>query len=180
MLRLNLQSPLMFNPDGEGEFYRDYERTLSFEHSLVSLSKWEGRWHKPYLDSKKTFEEVLDYVWCMCLDDVQPEVMRYLTPAQVDTITDYISESKTATTFREMENLSQPKKEIVTAEIIYWWMILYHIPFSCETWHLDRLFTLIRVASIKSSPEKKMTAAERRAWQIAENERRKNALNTKG
>lgn len=180
MLRLKVQSPLMFDPDGEGEFYRDFDRELSFEHSLASLSKWEGRWHKPYLDSQKTSEEALDYIWCMCLDDVSTETMGYLTSDQVEMVIDYIKSSQTATTFRELESPSQAKKETVTAEIIYWWMILYHIPFSCEAWHLDRLFTLIRVASIKSSPEKKMTAAERRAWQIAENERRKKALNTKG
>ena len=133
------------------------ERKLRLEHSLISLSKWESKWHKPFLSKKeKTDEELLDYIRFMTLDsNVNPEVYYRLSPGNYDQIEKYIADPMTATTFSDDQNRKH-SREIITAEIIYHWMISQNVPFDpCERWHLNRLITLIRVCSIKNAPSKK-------------------------
>lgn len=131
------------------------EQPLRLEHSLVSLAQWESKYNKPFLSKKdKTHEEVLDYIKMMTLDkNVDPTVYTRLSVANYDAIQRYIKAPMTATTFSNNEN-NKPNHQIVTAEIIYHWMIALNIPFECQYWHLNRLLTLVRVCNIKNAPKK--------------------------
>ena len=135
--------------------------TLHLEHSLVSLSKWESRWHKPFLTKEdKTIEETIDYIRCMTLTQHVPEdVYTRITDENIQMVNAYISDPMTATTFQE-EKKGRSSREKVTSEIIYHWMISFNIPVEFQKWHLNRLMTLIRVCEIKNSPPKKMSLGE--------------------
>ena len=138
--------------------------TLQLEHSLVSISKWEARWKKPFIsesgENNKTTEETIDYIKCMTItQNVDPKVYNFLTVENIREINSYIESPMTATTIKETES-GKTKKEIITSELIYYWMVANEIPFECEKWHLNRLLTLIRVCSIKNTPPKKMSKSE--------------------
>lgn len=142
--------------ESRGEFFTIKAQTLNMEHSLISISKWEAKWKKPYLsDEEKTPEEVLDYLRCMTIGpEPDPMVYQLITSEQAKEISDYISDPMTATTIHE--NAPQRgRKEIITSEIIYYWMVAQNIPTEYEKWHLNRLITLIRVCSIKNDPNPK-------------------------
>lgn len=137
--------------------------TLQLEHSLVSISKWEAKWHKPYLsDTEKSYEEIIDYVRCMTLtQNINPEVYQFLTNDNVSRITEYINNPMTATTFtvnKRPPGRSSRKK--ITAETIYFQMISFGIPVEFQKWHLNRLLALIRMCDIENSPKKKMSKGE--------------------
>ena len=141
------------------EFITVRGTTLELEHSLLSVSKWEEKWHKPYLDrnTEKTVEEELDYIRCMTIDseNVDPIVYNSLTPQHFNMIREYIEDPHTATTFREDKDAPK-NRSIITTEVIYYQMTELNIPFEpCEKWHLNRLMTLIRVCAIKKAPPKK-------------------------
>ncbi len=148
---------------------------MDLEHSLESVSKWESKWHIPFHDDRKqkTFEQNIDYVRCMCLTkNVDPGVFNYLTDKNVNDIIAYIGDSSTATWFNDAANRKTGKREIITAEIIYYWMTVYNIPESYQTWHLNKLMTLLRVCAEKNNPDKKKVksgnlAAQRRALNAA-------------
>ena len=157
MLKLTVNGGEMWN-ERTNEFYTTKSTTLLLEYSLLSVSKWEEKWHKPYLDrhTEKTDEEALDFIRCMTINnnEVDPAVYRALTPEHYRQIKEYIEDPHTATTFREDDD--QPKnRSIVTAEIIYYQMTALNIPFDREKWNLNKLMTLIRVCSIKNAPPKK-------------------------
>ena len=142
-------------------FVYSKEQTIVIEHSLVSLSKWESKWHKPFLTKeKKTTEETIDYVRCMTLtQNVNPEVYNYLTNKNLEDIHEYIEDSMTATWFNEEKKNGVSSKQI-TAELLYYWMISFNIPMECQKWHLNRLITLIKVCSEENKPKKKMSKKE--------------------
>ena len=157
------------------------EQTLRLEHSLVSLSKWESKWQKPFFTNKeKSFEETIDYIKCMTItQNVKPETYYFLTNENLQQIYDYIGSPMTATTF-SMNDKQTGSKETVTAELIYYWMIAAQIPFDCEKWHLNKLFTLIRVCGVKNTPPKKMSKREIMNRNRALNAARQKQLNTTG
>lgn len=162
------------------EFLSSKETTLRLEHSLVSLSKWESKWRKPFLDKKdKTYEETIDYVKCMTLTpNVDPTIYYTLTEENIKQINEYISAPMTATYIND--NKRGGSREIVTSELIYYWMITLNIPFECEKWHLNRLLTLVKVCNIKNQPPKKMSKKSIMSRNAALNAARRKQLNTKG
>lgn len=163
------------------EFVYTKERKLQLEHSLISVSKWESKWCKPFLSrTDKTFEETIDYVRCMTLTtNVDSDIYSCLTSDNIREIKDYIDSPMTATFFSN-DKRGGNSREIVTSELIYYWMISQNIPFECQKWHLNRLLTLIRVCNVKNAPPKKMSAQEIMSRNAALNEERKKRFNTKG
>jgi hypothetical protein len=165
-------------------FITTESKTLSFEHSLLSIAKWESKWHKPYMSKeRRTDEETRDYIRCMCLTDrVDPNIFYALDQESFNKISEYILDSQTATTFKKKDD--KPSREIITNELVYYWMTELGIPFDpCQKWHFNRLMTLIRVASIKKQPPKKLgRKGQRDAINriSAENARRKALYNTRG
>lgn len=161
--------------------------TLELEHSLVSLSKWESKWHKPFFSKEeKTPEETIDYVKCMTLNDhVEPKVYDMLNNEHVNKINAYIEDSMTATWFNEEEEKRRKAgkgggKEQITSELIYYWMIALNIPPEYQYWHLNRLITLIRVCEIKNEPPKKMSKRDIFNRNAAINAANRKRFNTKG
>jgi hypothetical protein len=138
------------------EFVTVKETTITLEHSLYSISKWESKYHKPFIsDDEKSNEETLDYIKCMTItQNVDPKLYYALSAKEYKIINDYINDSMTATWFSKKP---KPNRSIITAEVIYWQMIQAGIPFECEKWHLNRLLTLLRVCAEKSQPPKKMS-----------------------
>ena len=163
------------------EFVYSKAYTLQLEHSLISLSKWESKWHKPFLSkTEKTTEETIDYIRCMTLtQNVKPEVYFNLSVENILQVNEYIEDPMTATTFVEDRD-GKRSREIVTAELIYYWMISLNIPVEFEKWHLNRLLTLIRVCNIKNQPPKKRSRREIMSCNAALNAARKRQLNTNG
>ena len=148
--------------------------------SRTAISKWESKWNKPFLGSdEKTIDEIIDYIKCMTItQNVNSELYEYLPAQCVKQINDYITAPMTATTFRN--DNSRPSREIITSELIYYWMVAFNIPFECQKWHINRLLTLIRICSIKNEPEKKMSRNEVLSRNRALNEARRKAMNSKG
>jgi len=160
------------------EFIFVKQQKLVLEHSLLSLSKWESKWHKPFLSKKeKTEDEIFDYIRCMTVNSVDENVYLCLSQEMVNQINKYIEDSMTATTINDKRS---PSREIVTAEIIYYWMVALQIPFECQKWHLNRLLTLIDVCSIKNQPPKKMSQKAILSRNASLNAARRRALHSKG
>jgi hypothetical protein len=157
------------------------EQTICLEHSLVSLSKWESKWCKAFLSKNhKTDEEILDYIKCMTItQNVDPDVYRRLTDQNLKEINRYIEAPQTATYFSE-DKSTKSNREIVTAELIYYWMITLNIPVEFQKWHLNRLLALIKVCNIKNSPPKKRSKREIMSRNAALNAARRQQLNSKG
>ena len=165
----------------KGEFSSTKDTTLRLEHSLVSLSKWESKWCKPFFSKEeKTTEETIDYIKCMTLtQNVDPNVYYCLTEENVSQINQYIEAPMTATTFSK-EPGGKVSREKITNEIIYDWMISLNIPVEFEKWHINRLLTLIKVRSIKNQPTRKMSQREIMSRNAELNAKRRKQLNTKG
>ena len=180
MLYITVPSCEMYDESIE-EFVYAKEQTLQLEHSLVSLSKWESKWCKPFLSKQdKTMEETIDYVRCMTVNQVSdPTVYSRLTLDNLNSINEYIGSPMTATTFSNTPK-GGSSGEQVTSELIYYWMIALNIPFECQKWHLNRLLTLIRVCEVKNQPPKKMSKREIMSRNAALNAARRKKLGTKG
>lgn len=162
------------------EFISIKSQELRLEHSLVSLSKWEAKWQKPFLSKTGMApDEILDYIRCMTLtQNVSPLVYTHLSADNIKQIREYIDSPQTATTFHNL-NERGGSGEQITSELIYYWMVSLQIPFECEKWHLNQLLTLIRVCNEKGST-KKQSAAETAAMYRALSEARRKKTGSHG
>lgn len=176
----------MFN-ESSNEFVESKETVLRLEHSLVSISKWESKWKKPFFGNskkdQKTIPEFKDYIRCMTLNqNVDPSVYRALTGDMIRSISEYVASDLSATWFTDKHPQSQRpgQRETVTSELVYYWMVTFNIPFECQKWHFSRLMALIRICAIKNNPGKKMSKHEIISRNRDLNNQRKKALHTKG
>lgn len=178
MLKITIPAIELYD-EATNEFVNSKEQSLQLEHSLVSLSKWESKWCKPFLSKdNKTVEESIDYIQCMTITkNVDDSVYSYITTEHIDIVSAYIEAPMTATIFSKDKD---PSREIITAEIIYYWMVSMTIPFECQKWHLNRLLALINVCNIKNTPPKKMGKQELLNRNRSLNEARKTAMKTNG
>ena len=194
MLKIIVPAAEFFDEINE-EFIYKKEQHLQLEHSLVSLSKWESKWHVPFFTAsgELTMEQQLDYIRCMNLnDETDPGVYAMLTKKQLQAITEYMDDPMTATWFRGEPRPNEPRTSKVsprklrsrgtetTAEVIYCQMFQFGVPKECEQWHLNRLMTLLRVCSESQMPPKKMSPGEATAQRQALNAKRKAKLRTRG
>lgn len=181
MLQLTITAQEFFNEETQ-EFIQIKPVTIQMEHSLVSISKWEAKWHKPFLtEDNKTDEELVDYLRCMTItQNVNPYAYYAVSNEQLKQVRAYISDPMTATTFREDKNKSKGKKQIITSEVIYYQMIALNIPMECQKWHLNRLLTLIRVVAIKNQPKEKMKSGDQIRQYADLNNMRRAAMRSKG
>lgn len=179
MLQIKIGGIELYDEE-KNEFFLTDVYSLQLEHSLVSLSKWESRWQKPFLSKeKKSYEETIDYIRCMTItQNINSEAYKYISNKIIDEVNEYIENPMTATTFGKANG--SPNREIITAEIIYYWMVTYNIPFECQKWHLNRLLTLINVCNIKNQPSKQMSKKQILQRNAALNAARKSKLNTGG
>lgn len=186
MLDLVIPDKKMFNEKAKGnkddpQFYIIPGRTLRLEHSLVSLAKWEAEWEKPFLlKEPKTRKQTISYIKHMTVtQNVDPEVYNLIGNDLIDIVNDYINKSMSATTFRK-DQRPLTQREIITAEIIYYWMILFNIPSEYQKWHLNRLLTLINVCNLKTKMQEKMSRKDALAQQRAINNARRAKTGSKG
>lgn len=181
MLELHVGGTEFWN-DLTETFVNTEPTTLLLEHSLISLSKWESKWNKPFLaDNEKTQEEIRNYIECMTINrNSNPLVYAALTASDYKLINDYIDAPMTATTFSNRQPGKRGRGEIMTAEVIYYYMISFGIPFECEKWHLNRLLTLIKVCNIKNAPKQKMRKSEAAKQQRALNAQRRARTGSRG
>ena len=164
-----------------GEFIPPKTQTIQLEHSLISISKWESKWCKSFIHTKEmSVEETIDYIKCMTLtQNVRDDVYNCISNDNILQIREYINAPMTATTFSNSKT-GKKNREIITSELIYYWMVAFNIPFECQKWHLNRLITLIRVCETKNEPSKKRSKKDVAAEYARLNAARKKAMNTRG
>ena len=182
MLQIDVPITPEYWDEEKEEFVEPKYTTLQMEHSLVSLSKWESKWHKSFLSTKnKSDEELLDYIKCMTITpNVEPDVFNCLSADNYNSINNYISDSMSATKFFDDQENGKKSNETITSELVYYWMIALNIPKDFENWHLSRLITLIRVCELKNSPPKKRSKADMARYYQQLNEQRRKQLSSNG
>lgn len=146
----------------KNEFITVPGKTYKLEHSLISISKWEAKWHRAFLSEKdgpKERNEILDYIRCMAInEDIPDKVLQTIPINMIEDIVKYINDPMTATTFSNRRKRGRVKQNsFITSEVIYWQMAMFGIPYKCEQWHLNRLLTLIRVCDEKGQAPQKMS-----------------------
>lgn len=163
------------------EFITINEISLTLEHSLVSISKWESKWHVPYLNNRdKTPEQAIDYIRCMTItQNVDSEMYKYIPESEIIRVKEYIEDPMTATTITRPEGSSRSLR-VITSEVIYFYMATYNIPVEFEKWHLNRLLTLIDVCNEENKPKKSMSMAQIMSRNASLNAKRRAMYNTKG
>lgn len=186
MLQIAVPSTELYDETKE-EFIQVKGQVLQLEHSLVSISKWEAKWKKAFLSKEqKTNEEIIDYVRCMTLtQNVNPMLYKVIPRSVFEQIFAYIDDPMSATVINEMRapGAARKKTDVVTSELIYYWMAALQIPFECQKWHFNRLMTLIRICEIKNTPpdkRKKMSRNEILSRNQELNRARRAAMGTKG
>lgn len=178
-IEISIPETRLWDPVKE-EFLYVKSQKLLLEHSLLSISKWEAKWKKPYLNSDKTPMEVVDYIRCMTLTkNVDPNVYYAIPTAELEKLQNYIVDPMTATTITSHEQ-KRPGREVITAEILYWQMAQLNIDLEWEKRHLNRLITLIQVCAIKSQPPKKMSKRDIAKQNKALNAARRKQHHTRG
>lgn len=164
------------------EFKTGPDTIINLEHSLIAISKWESKWHKPFLNKiQPSAEELMDYIKCMTINqNVKDDVYDRLTKNDIDKILQYMNDPMTGTTITECGTYKNRRPEIVSSELIYYWMVVNQIPFECQKWHINRLMTLIRICGIKNRPDKKMSKRNVMQQNAALNAARRQKLHTRG
>lgn len=165
--------------DGHAEMFRYTEgKTFRLEYSLKAIAEWEAVYAKPFLTTKMNFEEQIFFFQCMCLDE--PFSEEDLTQTAINDIGDYMNKPASATKVNNRDQ--KPNTSIMTSEVIYAYLSALEIPYSCETWHIERLFKLIEVRSDQKNPaeKKKMTQKEINDRNKALNAERRKKYNSKG
>lgn len=180
MLHLSIPGREFYN-EKTNEFITVKPTELVLEHSLVSISKWESKWHIAFFEeNNKSDDQIKDYIRCMTLtQNVDPMIYSCLTDEHIGKVMDYLNDPMTATTFSNVEQRRGPTKKI-TNEEIYYSMITLNIPMECQKWHINRLLTLIKVCSLKSAPQKKMSRSEILKNNKALNQARRAKLHSRG
>ena len=180
MLQIKIPGKEAWDEKSE-QFVSVSDTVLVLEHSLISISKWESKWHVPFLSKdKKTPEQIADYIKCMTITpNVKPEVYEFLTSANIDSVMKYIDDPMTASTVKDLGG-SKRSREIVTSELIYYWMVSLEIPFECQKWHLNRLMMLIQICNAKNQPSKKMSKRNTMQQNAALNAARRQRSHSKG
>ncbi len=180
MLRIIIKGEELFN-ETDNTFSSTEDVVFDLEHSLISLSKWESKYEKPFLSSeKKTSEEILEYIKTMVITpDPDLDVLYRCDKENLDEVQRYIDSKQSATTFGAMPERRGPG-ETITSELIYYWIVFFNIPFDCQYWHLNRLFSLIKICNIKSSKPKKLSRNEMAQRNRELNAKRKAELGTRG
>lgn len=186
MLNLMIPEQKLFDNE-KSQFFTVPKCELQLEHSLISIKKWEAKWHKAFLsDDKKTDEEIRDYIQCMTINrNVSKEIYSYIPKDIMAIIAAYIKDPMTATTIRD--NRPEGKgfvKSNITAELVYYWMITYGIPVEFEKWHINQLMTLIQLIQKKQKrpgKDKNRNSSKSAAQQRAQlNAQRRAMYNTNG
>lgn len=157
------------------------ETKIVIEHSLVSISKWESKWHKAYLSkNEKTDEEIISYIKCMVItQNVKDYIFDCLPPRVINEINSYINDPMTATVINDAHE-RRVNNETITSELIYYWMFKLGIPKECEKWHINRLLTLIKIYGVKDQPPKKMNRNEILRQNKALNAQRRARMRSRG
>lgn len=158
---------------------------VRLEHSLHSMSKWEAKYQKPFLSTSeehtKAHSEVIDYITMMVLGTpITEDLLDRLIEHNLTEIQEYIADKQTATWITERKKTGAQSSEMITSELIYYWMFSYQIDVSCESWHINRLLTLIRIFGIKQEKPEKMGKAEADAQRKALNAQRRAKMMSKG
>lgn len=169
MLTIVIPAQEAFDNVKQEFIFLDKPQTLKLEHSLISISKWESIWKKPFFDKKPmTDEQFRSYVKCMTVNsNVDPMAYMLLPGKAVDAIYEYMNDPRTATKFNSRrKDTPRPLNKVITSEEIYSRMVIHGIPFDpCEKWHINRLFVLIKAVAIQTDPNNKMSKREAAKWQ---------------
>lgn len=164
------------------------EITIELCHSLISITKWEEKYKKSFLEHKNfTNEEFLYYIKCMCITkNVSDETFYRLTNQNSEDIWKYIQDVPSALNVKK-QNDSSGSREPWTNEVIYYYLAQNGITDfrSVERWHINRVLKLLEFASAKNakaygnnSVKESKADISRRYRALNEANRRK--FNTKG
>lgn len=181
MLRITIEDDELFDDEKQEFVNGPVLAVIDLEHSLISVSKWESKHQKPFLaKGEKTSDEIFDYLKAMIMTpDVDPDILYRCSQKNIDAIQQYIDSPQSATTFGNMPNRRGPG-ETITSELVYYWMVQFNIPFECQEWHINRLFSLIRICNIKNAKPTKMNKHEVAMRNRELNAQRRAQLNTSG
>lgn len=165
---------------GKEEFIYTRGADVQLEHSLLSIVKFESHYHIPFIGTKLTDEQLIYYIGkCMLISKgVNEDIFRHLSPGNIVEVNDYIHDPMTATP--SLPSSGSISTEVITNELIYYWMGQNQIPWDAERWHLNRLMKLIELTSYKNTPPEKRSKQDMAKSRREENARRRALWNTKG
>ena len=179
MLYVNVKAFEMYDESAD-VFYNIEDTYLEMEHSLEAISKWESKYEKPFFNNEFTNDEFLYYIKCMTINTVPEIVFSGLTDNNIKKINTYITTKHTATVVNKRIQNSNNSGEMVTSELIYYWMVALQIPFECERWNINRLMTLIDICNVKNEPSQKMSNKDVMSQNRQLNAMRRAKYNSKG
>lgn len=172
---------LEFYDSSVNEFVMFPERTVNFEYSLRALSRWESKWKKPFLTTRRTTDDIEFKDFILCMGDDPELTIDYLDSETCNVLNKYITDPHTATTFSNVQNDDNTNKgKANTAEEIYALMFMNSVPLEMENRNLNHLLVILRIISVYTSPPKKKSTQEILRENALLNQQRKAAHNTKG